>query len=306
MKIALIIPLYKQSKHWARLLSGIQKQSVKPDCIYLIVDRPFDDLGPLNGNGEPLNPKWNPLAELTKLNSYVTFTDIKTIVIDSVPHNIQRKSRNSNVFLAGHARNIGIQHAINDKCDVFVFLDGDCIPQDDCIKSHVDMCSTVLPIISVGRRRESQFRWLDQREVIPNLTHLRLFEKHGSLISNPDLLKQCLIVWSCNIAMNLNAINIICKFNELYYNRHEVFNSIFNGVWGGEDGFLGITAWYCRIYIHTLGNFKSGIEHIDHQRPESIYNKDHKAFFDDQCEILRKKIIINPITMKLLDYTQSL
>jgi glycosyltransferase involved in cell wall biosynthesis len=303
MKVALIIPLYKQSMYWHRLLSGIQKQSLKPTIVYIVVDRPSDDLGALDSTGKPINAKWNALGEISKLNASIHDIDIKLIVIDKVPSGVQRTKAASPVFLAGYARNLGIEHAVKDGCDIFVFMDGDCIPQDDFIKSHVELCSTKLPMMSIGRRRESKLRWMDQREVSSNLTHLRLFDKMGSLINNPDLLKQCLIVWSCNVAMNLSAIKLIYKFNETYYQRTEIFNNAFNGVWGGEDSFLGITAWYCRVFMHTLGNIKSGVEHIDHQRPESIYNKEHKIFFDTQCEMLRKKLVLNPINLNLLDYT---
>lgn len=302
MKIGLIIPLYKQSKNWEKIVAGLRRQSVKPDCVYLMVDRPHEDNG-LEGVKNGLDSdRWNAIEEIVKINSTITEFTVNMTVIDTVPNTIQLDS--NHVFMAGYIRNLGISKALNDGCDVFIFIDGDCVPQADLIKSHVTACDTILPVLSVGRRRESKYRWLDQREMDSKLVHYRLFERNGTVINNPEMLKNCLIVWSCNIALNRSAIKLIYRFNSKYYNYEELFNSAFNGKWGGEDGFLGITAWYCKIFITTIGNLKSGVEHIDHPRPDTVYNANHKSFFDYQCDIIRKKTIITPITLELLDYSK--
>lgn len=262
-----------------------------------MLDRPQDDNGSTDAPNREITTHWNCIEEITKINSTITEFDIKLSVVDTVPNA-------GNVFRAGSIRNMGLNNAINDNCDIFIFIDGDCVPQIDLVKSHVETCNTQLPVLSVGRRRESKYRWMDQREVDSNMTHLGLFSRKNTIVNNPDLLRNCLIVWSCNIAINKNAVKLIKKFNKTYYNKEELFNSAFDGKWGGEDSFLGITAWYCRVFITMVGNLKSGVEHIDHIRPETIYNANHKQFFDSQCDMLRKKTTITPITLDLLDYSK--
>lgn len=283
MKVALIIPLHDQAIYWEKILRGIKSQTRLPDAIYIVVDRPHLDRIP------------DCVTHICNLNSSISI-DVKMLRIDTPPI-IQRNA--DKLFLAGYARNIGLQEAIKDGCDCFVFIDGDCIPQKELIRSHEILCSYDLPVISIGRRRETKYRGLDSREHQPNLTHLNLFGRTGTLINNPDLIKQCLIVWSCNIGLNLKAVSIIQKFNKKYYEREELFNSDFNGAWGGEDSFLGITAWYCRIFMHTIGEPKSGVEHIDHPRPETVYTVNHKQFFEEKCNLLKKKIAINPMNLDI-------
>ena len=288
MKVALIIPLHDQAIYWEKILKGIKSQTRLPDMIYVVIDRPNLDRIP------------NCVAYITNLNASIP-VNINVLTIDKQPQNIQRTS--DKIFLAGYARNIGLQEAIKDECDCFVFIDGDCIPQRELIRSHELLCSYDLPILSIGRRREIKYRGLDSREHHPNLTHLNIFGRNGTLINNPDLIKQCLIVWSCNIGLNLKAVSILTRFNKKYYDKEELFNSEFNGAWGGEDSFLGITAWYCRIFMHTIGESKSGVEHIDHPRPENIYTINHKQFFEEKCTILKKKIAINPMNLELFSST---
>jgi len=304
LKIAVIVPVYKQSINWSKIVSGLRKQSIHPDCVYLILDRPQDDTAPTDALNSQIDPNWNCIERISKINATVTEFDIKMTVIENIPDSLKRVNNTGNIFRAGTIRNMGLDIAVNDGCDIFIFIDGDCIPQTDLVKSHVDVCNTQLPVLSIGRRRESKYRWLDQREVESSMVHLGLFTRKSTVINNPELLKKCLIVWSCNMAINKNAVKLIERFNKTYYNKDELFNSVFDGKWGGEDSFLGITAWYCRVFITSIGNMKSGVEHIDHLRPESVYNLNHKQFFESQCEILRKKTTITPISLDMLDYSK--
>lgn len=296
MKTSVIIPLHNQSKYWPKIIMGLNTQSVRPDVIYVIVDRPKFDKGPLRGSGEPENEDWDCIKEIKRENNKYPELNIIIRVISDIPDSISRKSK-ENIFLAGMARNVGIEAAIHDGCDIFIFIDGDCIPQIDLVQSHIKKCNTNLPILTVGRRNEQQYRWMDQREVVSSISHLNMFRPGGIVINSPELIKQCLVVWSCNIAMNLTAVNRIKKFNLRYYERSELFHSAFLGAWGGEDSFLGIESWFCRIYISTVGEIRSGVFHISHPRPTAIYNINHKDFFINQCDNLTKLHKIKPLDL---------
>lgn len=281
MGTALIVPLYKQSKYWQNLITGISRQSVMPDMVYVVIDRPVSDPGCVDS--------------ITKINSDYPAINIQILVCNP-PNTTPRTDRPE--FFAGLARNIGLNQAIHDGYDTFIFIDGDCVPQRKLVESHQAVCKAPMPILSVGRRREASYRWCDKREVDSSLAHLNLFDEKGTLINSPELIKQCLIIWSCNIALNKLAVDRLIKFNEVYYNRKELFSSDFNGEWGGEDSFLGIEAWYCRIFITTIGTKSSGVEHIDHPRPSTTHTINHKKYFDEQVERLRKKVVINPLRIE--------
>jgi GT2 family glycosyltransferase len=296
MKTSVIIPLHNQSKYWPKVLMGLTKQSVRPDVVYVIVDRPKMDIGPLRGSGEPENEDWDCLEAIKTENNKYPDLNIQIRIISGVPDNITRKS-GGNIFLAGMARNVGVEAAIHDDCDIFIFIDGDCIPEPDLVQAHIKKCNVDLPVLSIGRRKEQRYRWMDQREVISSISHLNMFRPDGIVINNNELIKQCLIVWSCNIAMNIKTVNRIKNFNRRYYERSELFHSAFLGAWGGEDSFLGIEAWFCRIYISTVGDIKSGVLHINHPRPETTHNIAHKDFFMKQCDKLSKIHKIKPLNL---------
>ena len=269
MKVALIIPLHNQLENWPKIVKGIENQTIVPDRVIAVLDRPSDD---------------------DEMSQYMIDTKL------NITYPVQRESKeNKDKFMAPHNRNVGIQSAIKDDCDIFIFIDGDCIPQNKLIESHINKLKYGIPVLSVGRRRESIYRWQDRREYVPELSHLGLFPEDGLLINNTELLKNSLIVWSCNMALNLSAVKLLKRLNRKYFNRSEVFSSDFNGSWGGEDAYLGIQAHYCRILITTIGEKRSGIEHIDHPRPEGKYNMNHMELLNKQMETLRQKVRIHPL-----------
>ena len=286
-KIALIIPSRDQEEYWDKILKGIALQTRQPDKVYILLDRPTDEVMDKASKCIHTNVNFYKFVPVTEKPKY----------IGNPP-----KDKYKELFLTPYIRNLGIEMAIKDGYDTFIFIDGDCIPQNKLIESHLRKLRLHLPILTVGRRRELMYRWMDRREYVPELSHLNLFQEKGTLINSPDLLKQSLIVWSCNIGMNLLSINMLKNFNRFYYDRAEVFSSEFNGSWGGEDAFLGIQAYYTRLYISTIGEKASGIEHINHPRPDDKYNIDHMNFLNKQIDILRKKVRIRPLDLKFFEY----
>lgn len=285
-KIALIVPIHKQANNFNKILDSIIKQTILPHKVFLLLDRPKLDTSIENSEDVIRN-----LCNESSISEY-----IEVSVIDELPKYIKETSY-ENAFLAGYTRNIGIEKAIQSGCDIFIFTDGDCILQKRLVESHLNKLNHDIPVLSCGRRREQIYRWQDRREVDPSLFNLKLFSNDGIIINNFKLLENSLIVWSCNIGLNLKAVNLLRKFNKKYYNRLEVFSSEFNGKWGGEDGFLGIESFYCRIFITTISDKASGVEHIDHPRPTDKYSVDHAKHFTEQCNLLRKKVTISPMEL---------
>lgn len=276
MKTTVIIPIHKQFKYYKKIINGLERQSVLPDMVHVILDRPDPD---------------------ESIDDIETSLNVKIITHDGKDAYIGNKTEGQPLFLTPYNRNLGIDTAIEDGCDKFIFIDGDCVPQEKLVESHLRKINYDIPVLTCGRRRESKYRWQDRREYMPELTHLELFRKNGTLIRNPELIKKSLIVWSCNIGMNMKTVRMLKKFNKKYYGRNEVFCSEFTGSWGGEDGFLGIEAFYCRVFISTIGEKKAGIEHIDHPRPSEKYTVEHLRYYAKQMEKIQKKIKIHPMDL---------
>lgn len=286
MDTALIIPIFKQYQYWIRMMDGIEKQTLLPKYVYVMLDRPTkaeyeNILGLCSSKGLK--------------NTYKVFN------IDETPEYVGRPNNlpDFDLFLTGRNRNIAIDNAIKDGCESVVMIDGDCIPEADLIKDHNEIHDTKYPSVTCGRRKEKKYNWKDQRDVDPKLKDLKLFENgNGFVIQNPELLHLSTIIWTCNVGINLDAIKLVKKLNKRYYGRDEVFNSEFLGTWGGEDSFLGIQANMCRIFISIINNPKSGVRHIEHMRPLDKYDeKGFVQYFKDHVELLNQLQLNKPITM---------
>jgi len=225
----------------------------------------------------------------------------KVFNMTDVPEFVGRPNHlpEQDLFLTGYRRNQAIEFAVQDGCESFVFIDGDCLPQADLIASHSRVNARGVPNISVGRRREEKHGWKDQRELSDNLKALKLFGRVGeNVITDLFLLTTSAITWSCNMSMNIQAMNRLKKFNVKYYGRPDVFHSDFLGTWGGEDGFIGIEAYYSRIFITILNDKKSGIKHIEHDRPVNKYSGEaFESYLRHQTEMLAGMIANSPLTL---------
>ncbi len=172
-KTAIIIPFRNQSNNFDKIIKGLEKQSVLPDNIYLLLDR---------GSIEEIE-LLNEICNKSSLNSIINIS-----YINELPKNLSYMVDGiDNPFLTGYIRNFGIDLAQKDNNEIFLFIDGDCIPQTGFVKSHLKKLSKNLPVLTVGRRRESQFKWQDKRDVDPQLFNLKLFSNNDSIINNPIL-----------------------------------------------------------------------------------------------------------------------
>jgi hypothetical protein len=290
IQTALIIPIYNQKKYWKRMLSMIERMWVKPSYIYVMLDR-------------------QSISDYNYIKTLCDGSDeshrFKVFNMNDVPEFVGRPNHlpEQDLFLTGYRRNQAIDMAIEDGCTSFVFIDGDCLPQPDLIAAHNRANSRNLPNLSVGRRREEKHGWKDQREFSPNLKHLKLFDRvDENVITDFELLKTSAITWSCNMSMNIQAVNRLKNFNQYYYGRPDIFHSDFLGTWGGEDGFIGVEAYYCNIFITVINDKKSGIKHIEHERPINKYSGDaFQIYLEQQILLLQEMIANKPVSLDLFE-----
>lgn len=284
MKSALIIPIKNQDKYISRMLHAINIQSVKPDMVYFMIDRPTDK-------------EYNVISQAVEKQNNESY---KLFRVDTIPDYIGNGEDldNDELFLAGDRRNLAIKHAIDDGCDIFIFIDGDCIPQRDLVKSHINACNRDFPILSVGRRREKRFKNLDQRDIDVKVMNKNLFKLNETIIHDVTLLLSSSIVWSCNISMNMRAIAHISQLNKEMFDRYEVFSSEFSGRWGGEDTYLGLQAYASKVIIVSINSELSGVMHIDHPRPINKYDpKVYNDFLSSKVKLIEDMFKDNPLTL---------
>ena len=292
MKTALIIPMREQSKYINRMLGAVNAQVVKADIVYFILDRASD-------------------IEVNSINKAISRTKndtIKVIKIDNIPTYIGNSEGVDEVdyFLAGDRRNQAIELAISDGCDHFIFIDGDCIPQKDLVKEHIEICNNDFPVLSVGRRREQQYGNMDQRDKDSKVMNGELFKTHGTIIHDATLLTTSSITWSCNISLNIKAVKLIKYLNNLLYKRSEVFSSEFSGKWGGEDTFIGLQAYAMKVLITVIVGKHSGVTHIDHPRPPDKYDPSvYNEYLSERIEHIQKLSYKGGITMSMISKALS-
>lgn len=197
-------------------------------------------------------------------------------------------------FLAGKCRDIGLVEA-EKYGDEFVFLDDDCIPQENFIASHKKWLELTCPLVTLGRRIEKEYNWKDRREVFDSVYNLDLFSKTGTMVNNASLINNCSALWSCNFGLNRKGLTLIRRMMARYFNTDRIFNPAFDGNWGGEDSFLAYIAWSSRVNMFFMPKGANGVVHIDHMRPANIYNKTHAAVLKEEVAKLSKKLATDPL-----------
>ena len=178
-------------------------------------------------------------------------------------------------FLTGHVRNCAVDYILkHGDIDAVVFIDGDCIPEPDLVKSHMAVLDCSEPKVSVGKRKEVMYNWQDQRDTAES--SCGIFHDVPTEVLHEAMFVDSGVVWTCNFGMNVAALGYLRQLNATLYGREETFSSEFLGTWGGEDGFIGLECYYTGVPVIALENGNNGIRHKYHLRNEDKYN--HTAF----------------------------
>jgi hypothetical protein len=229
-------------------------------------------------------------------------TDSSAIIADSYSlafsaigctlHVIDTKDSSLKGFGAGRTRDVGVQYAKrHDLSGPYIFSDGDCVPSPELVAHHKEQLTVNHPRITCGLRYETVPS--SETAAFPVLAHtllgmpvqddLRLnaaWCKHlvfGSgfdrLVLNPQVFERSWICWSCNLGMNDEAIDVCYNANGILDgDENRIFNSAFDGRWGGEDGFVGLTMFRMGHEVVALHR-RSHVTHIWHPRAHT--NQEH-------------------------------
>lgn len=256
MKTALVILCRNQGKYASRIAEAVKAQSVAPETVFVVMDRP-------------------DILERSKVSgAYRDIPGIRMLVVGSAPETISRPPMVPNVspFCAGHCRNLALE--MLDGYELIIFTDGDCIPESQMVESHI--AAYTEGGVTVGRRLEGKWLYRDQREAY-GARPIPIFFKESRRVTSERYVADSGVVWTCNFGMSSGAVEAIRKLNEELYGVSAVFHPDFCGRWGGEDGFLGMECLYAGIPIMTTPVMEhDGVVHLDHPRPADKY--DHVSF----------------------------
>ena len=265
-----IIPIHNQVKNIDAVLTAYLRQTLMPKHIIMVCDRCTD-------------------------SSYEIAISYKNKFLESkcILHVIDTSNYDIKGFGAGATRDVGLQYAMYNRLGgPYLFSDGDCIPSRELVKHHEEQLNIDTPRITCGLRYETvpndvkaDFPLLDDLSILgmPIQDDLRMNANwcknlvfgngYDRLVVNPTIFESSWICWSCNLGMNQAAIDVCRYVNGIIDGDiNRVFNSSFDGKWGGEDGFVGLTM--LRIGGSTVAlSRRSYVTHIWHKRGHT--NQEH-------------------------------
>jgi MoaA/NifB/PqqE/SkfB family radical SAM enzyme/SAM-dependent methyltransferase len=241
--LALIVLIHNQSQNLPRLIAAYKGLASSPALFVFVLDRCTD------------NSKL--ILESSGLNCKIV------------------EVRLASLFRAGANRDIGLCEAERHLpgCDV-VFLDGDCVPTPGLIEAHARNLSLNrnFPTTTISRRineNEIGQDLHDDTRIIHARANRRVFGNSDRLVMTKVPANSRMLTWSCNLGLNRKMIDL-CRWanDQLSNEQGRVFNDAFDGRWGGEDDFVGLTASYFGGAVIAIDP-KHHVRHIWHVSRQS-------------------------------------
>lgn len=264
-----IIPIHNQIRNIGILLNAYLKQTQMPTDVILVLDKCTDG------------------SELV-IQQYLD----RFASRGSKLHAVDTAGSTCRGFGAGRTRDVGIQYALAQGLrGPFLFTDGDCIPTTNLVEHHSSQLQVPQARITCGVRYDTipedavpDYPLLpgrlmgmriqsDVRLHAPWCRGIVFGDKYDRLVVNPTVFLQSWICWSCNLGMTLAAVEQMQAVNGyMEGDIQRVFNSSFDGRWGGEDGFVGLAMLYTGNETIALSPISS-VTHIFHNRSHT--NPEH-------------------------------
>lgn len=239
----IIVPSHNQSEHISKIVSGYELQTILPDLLIFVLDRYSEKVSEI-------------YSEKIKVE-YIA------------------KSTGEN-FSAGLTRDFGIDYVQKNypNYSTIIFSDGDCIPSEKFLESHLENLLQNFPIVSCGKRykESNEGVWEDDERCDKKWINGYSFtDKNNRMVVANFLTLENILTYSCNLGFNKLSIELCQMVNEKLGSGRRVFNNIFDGAWGGEDNFISHILYRCGGYI-LLTSSECFVNHMYH--PEA--KKNHK------------------------------
>lgn len=201
-------------------------------------------------------------------------------------------------FLAGKCRDIGLSYA-EQSHDQYIFIDEDCIPQEQLVMSHMACLCKDVPVATCGRRLELKYGWKDRREIVTDSGMVNFFSDRVTIVNNPALIRSGQMLWSCNMGLNRKAVYFARKLMKTYMRADRIFDPYFDGHWGGEDMFLGYVLWCAKVLIGVLPYGSNAVFHQEHPSERSNGFKDR---LDARVNEMKRRLVAAPQGLDFFEY----
>lgn len=251
VNISVIIPIHNQSGNIDRIFEALGAQSVIPHEYIVVADRCKD----------------------TSVSSIISNALMLKTRLTLIHRNIDEPG-----FRAGQVRNLGVEHATQDR---ILFLDGDCVPCPTWIESHMNALDEAgdAPAASFGLRKDqrtkdsSEFR--NDTRTYRSMIPIFWVGKNAPVMVKGPVVSH-MTTWSCNLGLNKAARDILVKLNGAVFS-----NELTNGIWGGEDTYLGMQLWDNNAVLIAIDPEPGHVKHLWHPRQtESALGKVSKLTHD--------------------------
>ena len=239
--VNVVVPINNQGSVLAAVLHGLATQSRAPDRVVFVFDRCSD------------NSRAVVEYALSEFAGGTDFTFLDSgIVADG--------------FYGGRVRDIGISACIA-RCQhgVYLFLDADCVPSRCWIEAHASILEgSERPTVTCG------LRTLMNPDGSATRDHrATLFADVPRILLSPPVIQFNYATYTCSLGLNHAAIELARRTNAVLGDVDRVFNSAFDGTWGGEDNFLGLCLFKGDGDVWFIDR-KAVVYHQDHPPRASV------------------------------------
>lgn len=252
--VSWVVPIHNQSKNIPRIMYGFASQTRMPDSMVFVTDKCTDNS-----------------FDMLKVHAVnLCSRGVKVTITGTDP---------KRGFGAGMTRDTGLLVAESEyDPDLVVFTDGDCIPEPNLVESHIEAHNSLSgPVVCCGARTD-----IEEDGSVSADPRLRNEYNKNKVFSptttryviNPDVIVSSWACWSCNMSVNKAAIARCRDINSFLAGSEQsrVFSPVFDGRWGGEDGFVAMSLFYSGGHVLMLKP-DAYVTHIWH--PRSHTNIEH-------------------------------
>lgn len=264
--VSWVVPIHNQSSNIPRIMYGFASQTRLPDSMVFVTDKCSDD-------------------SFNMLQTYSVNLRARGIKVTIA------KTDPKKGFGAGMTRDTGLLVAEDIYGpDIVIFTDGDCIPSQGLVEAHIKAHESLSgPAVICGARtdiEEDGSFSLDPR-LRNDYNKEKVFASSTTrYVVNPDVIVSSWACWSCNMSLNVEGIERCREINqEMVPGSHRVFSPVFDGRWGGEDGFVAMSLFYSDAHVLMLEP-AADVTHIWH--PRSHTNIEHLFVLKAKLVELRK------------------
>jgi hypothetical protein len=235
--ISSVTLVHNQAMNLGRILSAYAAQSLVPKVFVFVLDRCTDD----------------------SYDMILRFSEKFNVKILETDH--------GSGFMAGFNRDVGLAYLKEaHPLTSVLFLDGDCVPTHDlfCVVNKTLECGEAR-VALISRKLETEAgAVIDDYRIVSPWSKNKIFVSGiNNIVTSMYLARQRQLTWSGSLGLNMTAVDAVVDVVSRITGEARLFSSAFDGVWGGEDDFIGLVAMFYSINVCAVDP-SNYVQHIYH------------------------------------------